>query len=161
MKRLLRSKKNLFVPLILTLLLTNYGCQKDYEPPANLSVNSIFITQTDYTPYLDYPPNISVVLPSDFDLYDPSTWIGPVIPYIKHRYTYTVQFHVTNSGKGTAYDSELDVGYFYDSGWDEFDTFYLGDIPSYGERMKTVEVVSVNRELEECGAEVYWYDSEY
>ena len=94
----------------------------------------------------------------NFDINNPSTWTGEVAQYVVHRYTYTVQFHITNSGKGTGYDSELDVGYFYDDGSDVFDTYYIGNITSYGERMKTVEIVCENKQLEESGAEVYWYN---
>ena len=159
MKTLQRSKKTLFIPLILTLLMS-YGCQKNYEPPANLSINSIFITQTDYTPYLDFPGYVVIVNQPNFDMNDPSTWTGQVAQYVVHRYTYTVQFHITNSGKGTAYDAELDAGYFYSDGSDDFETFYIGNIPSYGEQMKTVEIVIEDKELEECAGEVYWFNYE-
>lgn len=158
MNAFLHLKKHLFIASIFSLLFLSYGCRKNYEPPANLSVNSIFITQTDHTQYLDLPGVFILVNHPNFDINDPSTWTGEVAQYVVHRYTYTVQFHITNSGKGTAYDSELDVGYFYDHGSDVFDTYYIGNIPSYGEEMKTVEIVCEDKQLEEAGAEVYWYN---
>ncbi|MFK7786117.1 MAG: hypothetical protein AB8B56_13430 [Crocinitomicaceae bacterium] len=159
MKAFLHLKKSLLITSVLTLLFLGYGCQKNYEPPGSLSVNSIFITQTDHTPYLDLPGYVVIFNQPDFDINDPSTWTGQVEQYVVNRYKYTVQFHITNSGKGTAYDTELDVGYFYDDGSDVFETFYIGNVSSYGEETKTVEIVSYNKQLEECGAEVYWYDS--
>ena len=127
-------------------------------PPGNLEVNNIFITQTDYDQYLDITVGYFSPDNPNFDFNDPSTWTGNAAQYVVNRYRYTIQFHVTNSGKGTAYDSELDVGYFYSDRSDVFETFYIGTIPSHGEEMKTVNITSYNKELEAAGAEVYWFD---
>ena len=160
MKKHLRFRITLFITLILTLLIASFGCQKSYQPPANLNVNSIFITQANYTPYLDDSQPIILTNHPNFDPSDPSTWTGDAAQYVIHRYTYTVQFHITNSGKGTAYDAELDAGYFYSDGSDQYETFYIGNIPSYGEQTKTVQIVVEGKELEECAGEVYWFNYE-
>ncbi|MDG1333947.1 MAG: hypothetical protein P8P74_16540 [Crocinitomicaceae bacterium] len=159
MKFILLRKKYLYTFSLLALLILSYGCQKyDYAPPGKLSVNSIFIVDAQHTPYLDDSQPIILLNHPNFDPSNPSTWTGDAAQYVIHRYTYTIQFHVTNSGKGTAYDAELDIGYFFDDGSDRFETFHIGDISSYGEKMKTVEIVVENKELEESAAEVYWYD---
>ena len=145
---------------VLSLLVFSYSCQKAEMAPGKLNVNSIVFTQTQYTPYLDYSQPIILINHPNFDPNNPATWTGDAAQYVIHRYTYTVQFHVTNSGKGTAYDAELDAGYFFNDGSDQFETFYIGNIPAYGEKLKTVEIIVENKQLEECSAAAYWYDYE-
>lgn len=159
MKPLPRFHKTLFIPIILGLLFFSYSCQKTtHMPPGNLGVNSIFITQIKHDQYLDTSGPIIIINHPNFNPNDPSTWTGDVEQYVIHRYTYTVQCHVTNAGKGTAFDAEIDVSYFYDDGSEGFETFYLGNIPAYGDYMKNIEIVSYNKQLEACSAEVYWFD---
>lgn len=151
--------KFLFILSMFSLLMLNSGCQKEVNSaPGKLGVNSIFITQTQHYQYLDTSQPIILLNHPNFNPNDPSTWTGEAAQYVINRYTYTVQFHVTNSGKGMAYDAELDVGYFFDDGSDQFETFHIGNIPAYGEQMKTVEIVSYEKQLEESAAEVYWYN---
>lgn len=160
MNSFLLQKKHLYIILTLAFLTLSYGCQK-YSPntaPGNLSVNSISFTQTHHSHYIDLPDGVYMPDNPNFSINTPSTWTGNMAQYVVDRYTYIVNCHVTNSGKGTGYDAEVDIGYFFTSGADEFETLIIGDIPSYGERTKTVEIVSYNRQLEECAGEVYWYN---
>ena len=160
MKSFLLRTKYLHIISVFSLLTLSYGCVKDdYAPPGKLGVNSIFITDTQYTPYLDDSQPIILLNHPNFDPSDPSTWTGDAAQYVIHRYTYTIQFHVTNSGKGTAYDAELDVGYFFNDGSEKFETFHIGDISAYGEKLKIVEIVVEDKQLEESAAEVYWYNN--
>lgn len=159
MKPFLLRKKNLYFLSLLAFLTINYGCKKAANPaPGKLSVNSIYIEQTFHGQSIDIPSGSFNPDNPNFSMNDPSTWTGNMAQYVNHWYSYSVNCHVTNSGKGTAYDAELDLGYFFDNGTEEFETFVIGDISSYGEITKTVEINSYNRQLEECAGEVYWYN---
>ena len=127
-------------------------------PPGKLNVNSIFITQTHHTQYLDLPSGSYNPDNPNFNINNPSTWTGNMAQYVIHRYWYDVNCHITNSGKGTGYDAELDVAYFFDNGTDDFETLHVGDIPSYGEKMITTQIMAYEKQLEECAAEVYWFN---
>ncbi|MCR9172379.1 MAG: hypothetical protein NXI10_07815 [bacterium] len=159
MKTLRRYKKSQLVVALLSILFLGYGCQKEEPmPPGNLGVNHVFVTLVKHDQYLDTSTPIILVNHPNFNPNDPSTWTGEAAQYVIHKYTYDVYCHVTNAGKGTAFDAELDVGFFYDDGSEEFETYYLGNIPAYEEYKNTLEIVSYDKQLEECAAEVYWFN---
>lgn len=158
MKIVLFQGKHLNFLLICSFLAFSFGCQKTETGYANLSVSSVEFTQTYHVEYIDLPDGVYVPDNPNFSMNNPSTWTGNMAQYVVNKYFYTVNYEITNSGAGTAHGTEVDFGYFFDTGSDQFETISIGNVIPGQKKQGSFQLTSLNKQLEECAAEVYWYD---
>ena len=152
-------RKYLRLILLLQLPLVLIGCQDDLPSgPASLSVNHIAFTGGLEFTFLDLPDGVYQPDNPNFHPDRPETWTGNMAKYVKHFYSYTIEYTVKNSLSGIAYDPEVDLHVKFSNGDEEVETLFIGDIQPNSSVMHFTFINSINRELDGCSAEVYWYD---
>ena len=145
----------LFLPLLFLLL----GCQDDLpNGPASLSINNIKFSGELLWTFLDLPDGAYQPDNPNFHPDRPETWTGNMAKYVKHFYSYNIEYTVTNSLGGIAYDTEVDLFYKFSSGYEEVKTLFLGDIQPNSTTEHSVSINTINDQLKRCTAEAYWYD---
>ena len=149
------NKSTLFYIAIFNVLIF-VSCQKK-SSPADVWVSDIGCTETFKSVYLDLP---GVFFPDnpDFDISDSNTWTGNAAQYVKTNYIYKITYQITNSGGSIAYDTEVDIFHSYDNGSTAVDVRHMGDVSPNQVLSGSMQVMTTNKVLTECGAEVYWFD---
>ncbi len=142
---------------ILVFLLT--GCHvEEQNLSANLEVSSATINETHSNQSLNLPSGAHQVGPN-FDMNDPSTWTGNIAQYVSTNYIYHVYYDISNTGEGTAYDTEVDLECIYDNGDIEIKTVDIGSVSANSDGSHSTPVICANRQLIQCNATIYWYDT--
>jgi len=153
MQKFLRLLFILLLPISLT------GCQVDLPSgPASLSINNIKFSGELLWTFLDLPDGVYQPDNPNFHPDRPETWTGNMAQYVKRYYSYTIEYTVTNSLGGIAYDTEVDLIYKYSNGDEEVKTLFLGDIQPNSTVEHFTFINSINRQLVGCRGEAYWYD---
>lgn len=153
--------KRLRLILLFVLPLLSIGCQDDLpngNKPALLSIHDVkFSSELTWT-FLDLPDGVYQPDNPNFHPDRPETWTGNMAKYVKHYYRNTIHYTIKNSGRGTAYDTEVDLFYEYSNGDTEVKTLHLGSIPANSTSAFSASVNSINKQLAGVSGEVFWYD---
>lgn len=152
-----RIRKTPFIILLLTSFFMTYGCIKKETSAAYLSIDNIQFKETYSSVVLDLPDGSYSPDNPDFDINNPNTWTGNMAQYVKRNYFYSITCTITNTGGSVAYDAETDIYYTYDIGEEDVETVSLGNFSPGATANRTTNIHTVNKELIECSAEVFWY----
>lgn len=135
------------------------SCQREKpNPPANLSVQVNGFSSELVSTFLDLPDGVYQPDNPDFHPNKPETWTGNMAQYVKQFYSFTVNYSLNNSGRGIAFDTEIDFNLEYSNGEDEIITGYLGDVQPGATYQRSTTKNAINKKLVGCTAEVYWFD---
>lgn len=90
-------KRYLRLILFLQLSFLIVGCQDDQpKGPASLSINNITFSGELVWTFLDLPDGVYQPDDPNFHPDRPETWTGNMAQYVKHFYTCTIEYTVTN-----------------------------------------------------------------
>jgi len=149
--------KHIIKITIYTLFLLLFvSCEKDEDAIADLTVNKIVFTETYSSTILNIPNGSYIPDNPNFDLNKPETWTGNMAKYINHNYVYTVFYNIKNEGSAIAYDTEIDLHYFYDNGEEKVETISVGEINPNQNFSSSTSLGCTNKQLIKCSAEVFW-----
>ncbi len=152
-------QKCLRLLLVLILPLLSIGCQDDLpNGPAILSAEDIRISSELVSVFLDLPDGTYQPDNPNFHPDRLETWTGNMAKYVKHYYSNTIQYTIKNTGSGNGYETEVDLFLEYSNGETEVKTLYLGNTQPNSTFTHTTTVHSINRQVEFCSGEVFWYD---
>lgn len=141
------------------VLLLGVGCQPNSfdTEPANLVVKRIKVKENESYKTLNIPSGVYTFDNPNLDFNNPDTWTGNVEEFVDYYYSYTVSVVINNRG-GTAYDTEVDLYYTHSDGSESMKTIYAGQIDANQRITETTSVISVNTQLVDWDADVFWYD---
>ena len=141
--------------IFLTLIIS---CNKEPIGPANLVVSDVDFIETFSSTFLDLPDGTYQPDNPNFHPNKPDTWTGNMAKYVKHFRSYTATYTIKNAGPGIAYDTEIDIIFLFDNGDKEVKTGKIGDIQPNGTYNSSASINSINKELDQCFGEAYWFD---
>ena len=157
MRRKQIFKIRLWSLLLTTCLIFSYGCSELFSP-SDLNINHVGHEEIQNYKTTELPDGSYIPDNPNFDFNDPETWTGNMAQYVKHNYLYSVTFEIKNKGAYIAYDSEVDLHYFFDNGDEIVETIYIGEIKGNKSISRSTTFLSTNKKLIECSAEVFWTD---
>lgn len=135
------------------------GCQVNLSSgPASLSIDNITFSGELVSTFLDLPDGTYQPDHPNFHPDRPETWTGNMAKYVKRFYSYTVEYTISNSANGIAYDTEVDMYFEFNNGDEDVKTLYLGSVQPNSSVVHSTFINSINKQLDGCSAEVYWYD---
>ncbi|MCB9247018.1 MAG: hypothetical protein H6606_11395 [Flavobacteriales bacterium] len=134
------------------------GCSDDIaDQPAVLRIEGIKFSGELAFKFLDLPDGVYQPDDPNFHPDRPETWTGNMAKYVKHMYTYNIEFTIVNTSGGVAYDTEVDLYFDFNNGETEVKTLYLGNIQPKSSSVNSTFINTINKQLETCSGEVYWW----
>lgn len=134
------------------------GCSDDIaDQPAVLRIEGIKFSGELAFKFLDLPDGVYRPDDPNFHPDRPETWTGNMAKYVKHMYTYAIEFTIQNSSRGIAYDTEVDLFFYFMNGDKEVKTLYLGNIEPNSTTVSSTFINTINKQLDFCSGEVYWW----
>ncbi len=149
-------KHVLKITIYTLFLLLFVSCEKDEEDVADLAVNQIAFTETYKSTVLDLPNGAYMPDNPNFDINKSETWTGNMAEYVKNNYIYTISYNIKNKGSAMAYDTEIDLHYFYDNGEEKVETISLGEISPNQSFSSSTTLICTNKQLIRCSAVAFW-----
>lgn len=149
-------KHVLKITIYTLFLLLFVSCEKDEEDVADLAVNQIAFTETYKSTVLDLPYSSYMSDNPNFDINKSETWTGNMAEYVKNNYIYTISYNIKNKGSAMAYDTEIDLHYFYDNGEEKVETISLGEIIPNQSFSSSITLSCTNKQLIRCSAVAFW-----